>query len=587
MTGARAYLGVTCSALGRRWVGPDATHDRLAEAIWQATSLPPAVCAVLARAEVAPEQAADYLAPSLRALLPDPRSLKDMERAAARILQAATTRERIAIFADYDVDGACSAALLLDWLGAMGVRATLYVPDRLTEGYGPNAPAMTKLAAGHDLIVCVDCGTMAHDALAAAKGTDVVVLDHHLGAETLPPALAVVNPNRQDEDGDLGHLCAAGVVFLLLVEANRQGRAQGLQGPDLMALLDLVALATVADVAPLLGVNRAFVRQGLKIMAGRNRPGLRTLSDIARLDSAPRAYHLGYVIGPRINAGGRIGAADMGARLLATRDTAEAEALAARLDLLNTERREIEAAVRASALAQAEARGTDSPLAWAADDGWHPGVIGIAAARLKEATNRPSVVIALDGEIGKGSGRSVPGIDLGAAIHRLVREGLLIGGGGHKMAAGLTVARDGLEAAMQRLGDLLAQQGAGAQGPRSLRLDGTLMPGAITPELIAQLDAAGPFGASAPAPRFALADMRIEDIRRMGDTHLRFRCNGGDGNRLDVICFGAFDSDLGPMIAAHQGRRLHLAGQIEINFWGGRQTPQLRLDDAAIPHDTA
>ena len=371
----------------------------------------------------------------------------------------------------------------------------------------------------------------------------------------------------------MGHLCAAGVVFLLLVEANRQGRAQGLQGPDLMALLDLVALATVADVAPLLGVNRAFVRQGLKIMAGRNRPGLRTLSDIARLDSAPRAYHLGYVIGPRINAGGRIGAADMGARLLATRDTAEAEALAARLDLLNTERREIEAAVRASALAQAEARGTDSPLAWAADDGWHPGVIGIAAARLKEATNRPSVVIALDGEIGKGSGRSVPGIDLGAAIHRLVREGLLIGGGGHKMAAGLTVARDGLEAAMQRLGDLLAQQGAGAQGPRSLRLDGTLMPGAITPELIAQLDAAGPFGASAPAPRFALADMRIEDIRRMGDTHLRFRCNGGDGNRLDVICFGAFDSDLGPMIAAHQGRRLHLAGQIEINFWGGRQTP--------------
>ena len=334
---------------------------------------------------------------------------------------------------------------------------------------GQTPPAMTKLAAGHDLIVCVDCGTMAHDALAAAKGTDVVVLDHHLGAETLPPALAVVNPNRQDEDGDLGHLCAAGVVFLLLVEANRQGRAQGLQGPDLMALLDLVALATVADVAPLLGVNRAFVRQGLKIMAGRNRPGLRTLSDIARLDSAPRAYHLGYVIGPRINAGGRIGAADMGARLLATRDTAEAEALAARLDLLNTERREIEAAVRASALAQAEARGTDSPLAWAADDGWHPGVIGIAAARLKEATNRPSVVIALDGEIGKGSGRSVPGIDLGAAIHRLVREGLLIGGGGHKMAAGLTVARDGLEAAMQRLGDLLAQQGAGAQGPRSLR----------------------------------------------------------------------------------------------------------------------
>ncbi|MBN2760337.1 MAG: single-stranded-DNA-specific exonuclease RecJ [Rhodobacteraceae bacterium] len=587
MTEPRAFLGVEHSALGQRWVGPDAARDRQAEAIWQATALPPAVCAVLARAQVPPDHAQDYLTPSLRALLPDPHSLKDMDRAAARILQAATGRERIAIFADYDVDGAASAALLLDWLGAMGRNATLYVPDRLTEGYGPNAPAMAKLAAAHDLIICVDCGTMAHDALAAARGTDVVVLDHHLGAETLPEALAIVNPNRQDEDGGLGHLCAAGVVFLMLVEANRQARGTGMTGPDLMAMLDLVALATVADVAPLVGVNRAFVRQGLRVMAGRARPGLRALSDVARLDTAPRAYHLGYVIGPRINAGGRIGAADMGARLLATRDSAEAEALAQRLDILNAERREIEAAVRASALAQADARGLDSPLAWAADDGWHPGVIGIAAARLKEATHRPAIVIALEGEIGKGSGRSVPGVDLGAAIHRLVREGLLIGGGGHKMAAGLTVARDGIESAMARLAELLGQQGAGADGPRSLRLDGALMPGAVTPELITQLDAAGPYGASAPVPRFALADMRIDNLRRMGEIHLRFRCTGGDGKSLDVIAFGAFETDLGPLIAEYQGRRLHLAGQIEINFWGGRQTPQLRLDDAAIPQDTA
>jgi single-stranded-DNA-specific exonuclease len=583
MTGPRAFLGVETSALGQVWIGPDAVRDRQAEAIGQTTSLPPAVCAILARAQVIPDAAQDYLAPSLRALLPDPRSLKDMAHAADRVLQAARSRERIAIFADYDVDGACSAALLLDWLGAVGARATLYVPDRIAEGYGPNAPAMAKLAAAHDLVICVDCGTMAHDALAAAQGADVVVLDHHLGAETLPPALAVVNPNRQDEDGGLGHLCAAGVVFLLLVEANRQGRAQGMAGPDLMTLLDLVGLATVADVAPLLGVNRAFVRQGLKVMAGRNRPGLRALSDIARLDSAPRAYHLGYVLGPRINAGGRIGAADMGARLLATRDAAEAEALATRLDHLNTERREIEAAVRASALAQAEARGSDAPLAWAAGDGWHPGVIGIAAARLKEATNRPAIVIALDGEIGKGSGRSVPGVDLGAAIHRLVREGLLIGGGGHKMAAGLTVARTGIEAAMDRLSALLAQQGAGAPGARHLRLDGVLMPSAVTPELVALIEAAGPFGASAPAPRFAFADMRIEGVKRIGETHIRFRCVGGCGNSLNAIAFGAFESELGPLIAAHQGRRLHLAGQVEINHWGGRQTPQLRLDDAATP----
>jgi single-stranded-DNA-specific exonuclease len=311
------------------------------------------------------------------------------------------------------------------------------------------------------------------------------------------------------------------------------------------------------------------------------------LSDVGRLDRPPEAYHLGFVLGPRVNAGGRIGAADLGARLLSTLDKAEAAQLAKRLDDLNTDRREIEAAVRGSALAQAEERGLDSPLAWAAGDGWHPGVIGIAAARLKEATNRPSIVIALDGETGKGSGRSIPGVDLGAAIHRLVREGILLAGGGHKMAAGLTVARANVDAAMARLAELLAQQGAGAEGPRHLRLDGMLMPGAVTPELIAQLEAAGPFGASAPAPRFAFADMRVDGVRRMGETHLRFRCSGGDGKHLDVICFGAFDGPLGPLIAAHQGRKLHLAGQIEINFWGGRQTPQLRLDDAAIPNGTA
>jgi single-stranded-DNA-specific exonuclease len=584
MSDPNAFLGVTQSILGQRWVGPDLARDRLAEAIGQKTQLPHAVCSVLARAQVQPEDAETYLSPSLRALLPDPRSLRDMEHAAARVLQAVTGRERIAIFADYDVDGGASAALLLDWLRDHGLDATLYVPDRLTEGYGPNAPAMAALAANHDLIICVDCGTMAHDALKAAKGADVVVVDHHLGAETLPEALAVVNPNRQDEDGALGHLCAAGVVFLLLVEANRQGRALGLTGPDMMARLDLVALATVADVAPLVGVNRAFVRQGLRVMAARARPGLRALSDIARLDTAPRAHHLGFVIGPRINAGGRIGAADMGTRLLATRDPAEADALAARLDALNTERREIEAAVRASALAQAQARGTDGPLAWAAGEDWHPGVIGIAAARLKEATNRPAIVIALDGDIGKGSGRSVVGMDLGAAIHRLVREGLLIGGGGHKMAAGLTVARAGIEAAMHRLGELLTQQAPDLPRTRDLRVDAALMPGAVTPELIQQLEAAGPFGASAPAPRFAFADMRIDSVRRMGETHLRCRFSNGQGAQLDAVSFNAFDSELGPLIAAYQGRRLHLVGQIELNSWGGRQTPQLHLEDAAIPN---
>ncbi|RKF16524.1 single-stranded-DNA-specific exonuclease RecJ [Roseovarius spongiae] len=576
-----AFLDVERSLSGRRWVGPTAEHDRHAEALAQQCGLPAALCQVLARRGVDAAGVDAFLAPRLRALLPDPRSLKDMERAAARLLAAVAAGERIAIFADYDVDGGASAALLLDWLRQMGRGATLYVPDRIDEGYGPNDAAMAELAGAHDLIVCVDCGTLSHGPVAAAKGADVVILDHHLGGETLPDALAVVNPNRQDESGECAHLCAAAVVFLCLVEAGRQLRDAGRQGPDLIAMLDLVALATVADVAPLTGVNRAFVRQGLKIMARRARPGLVALADAARLDSAPTAYHLGYVLGPRINAGGRVGRADLGARLLASTDIAEARAMAERLDQLNTERREIEAGVQAAAMAQAEARGLDAPLAWAAGEGWHPGVVGIVASRLKEAANRPAVVIGLDGEIGKGSGRSVSGVDLGAAIQRLAAEGLLIKGGGHRMAAGLTVARDQLDEAMARLGALLARQGAERMGAADMVLDGLLMPGAATPDLITRLEEAGPFGAAAVAPRHAFAAMRIDFARRVGERHLKLRFTDGDGPRLDAICFGAYDGPLGPALEQHGGARFHLAGRLEINRWQGRECAQLRLEDAA------
>ena len=577
----RAFLGVESSILGRRWVGPDPATDRAAQALVQATGLAPALCAILARRGVAPSQAEAFLSPALRDLLPDPLTLRDMGAAAERLLLALRRRERIAIFADYDVDGGASAAQLLLWLRAMGHDATLYIPDRIDEGYGPNDAAMAALARDHALIVCVDCGTVSHGPIAAAQGADVVVIDHHLGGETLPPALAVVNPNRQDEASDLGHLCAAAVVFLLLVELNRRLRAEGTKGPDLMALLDLVALATVADVAPLIGVNRAFVRQGLRVLARRDRPGLRALCDVARLNTAPAAYHLGFVLGPRVNAGGRVGAADLGARLLASDNVAEAAALAERLDQLNTERREIEAAVRAAALAQAEERGTDGPLVWAAGEGWHPGVIGIVAARLKEAFNRPAVVIGLEGGEGKGSARSVPGVDLGAAVQRLAAEGMLLRGGGHRMAAGLTVARAALEPAMDRLAALLARQGAGAEGPRALRLDGMLMPAAASVEAIEALEAAGPYGASAPAPRFALAQVRIESLRRIGETHLRLTLGDGAGHRLEAIAFGAFDSALGPALEQHKGRTIHAAGRLEVNHYGGRARPQLRLDDAA------
>lgn len=575
-----AFLGVEQSLSGRRWVGLTPEEDRQAEAIGQLARLPLPVARVLARRGVAPEAAEAFLAPALRDLLPDPLLLRDMALAADRLLQALRGRERIAVFADYDVDGGASAALLLCWLRDMGHRATLYIPDRIDEGYGPNVPAMQVLGAAHDLIICVDCGTLSHEPIAAA-GCDVVVLDHHLGAETLPPAVAVVNPNRQDEDGGLGHLCAAGVVFLLLVEANRRLRGQGVQGPDLIGYLDLVALATVADVAPLIGVNRALVRQGLAVMGRRARPGLVALADVARMSKAPDTHALGFLLGPRVNAGGRIGQADLGARLLATADPAEAAALAERLDQLNTERREVEAAVRAAAMAQAEARGTEGPLVWAAGEGWHPGVVGIAAARLKEAFNRPAVVIGLDAGVGKGSGRSVTGVDLGASVQRLAAEGLLVKGGGHRMAAGLTVAADRLEAAMTRLAELLGRQGADRLGPADLLLDGVIAPAAATPELVAQIEAAGPFGAAAPAPRFAFADQLIHEARRIGESHLRLSFGSGAA-RLSAICFGAFDGPLGPALTAATAGRVHLAGRIEVDSWGGRQRVQLRLEDAAM-----
>jgi len=574
------FLDISSSLTGRRWIGPGDEAMRLAETIRQAANLPLSLCHVLAARGIAPADCAAYLAPTLREMLPDPMVLRDMDAAAERFAHAVRQRQRIAIFADYDVDGAASAALLLNWLREMGIAATLYIPDRIDEGYGPNAPAMSALARDHDLIVCVDCGTLSHEPIAAAQGADVIVLDHHLGGETLPDCVAVVNPNRQDESGELAHLCAAAVVFLMLVEANRRLRGERAV-PGLLEMTDLVALATVADVAPLTGVNRAFVRTGLQVMGRRERPGLRALADVARLDTAPAAYHLGYVLGPRINAGGRIGRADLGARLLATQSPEEAQTIAEQLDRLNAERRDIEARVREAALAQAEARGLDAPLVWAAGEGWHPGVVGIVAARLKEATNRPAVVIGLEDGVGKGSGRSVSGVDLGMAVHRLQAEGLITRGGGHKMAAGLTVDEAAIAPAMERLAELLERQGAGRLGPADLRIAGLLAPAGATVELIGQIETAGPFGAAAPAPRFAFADAAILQARRVGDGHLKVTFGDGMGPRLDAIAFDAFSTGLGVALESAGSARFHLAGRLEINTWNGRQSPQLRLEDAA------
>lgn len=576
-----AFLNVEASLTGRRWVGLSDQLDRAAEAMAQQTGLMRPVCRTLARLGVPTDQATAYLAPKLKDLLPDPSELRDLDRAADRIVTAVERREKIAIFADYDVDGATSASLLITWFRAFGLTASLYIPDRIDEGYGPNEPAMQALAKDHDLIICVDCGTLSHKALAAGAAADIIVLDHHLGGETLPPALAVVNPNRQDETRDYAHLCAAGVVFLTLVAANRLLKRKEKTVPDLMQFLDLVALGTVADVAPLIGVNRALVVQGLRVMAQRRRPGLVALSDIARMDTAPTAYHLGYLLGPRINAGGRVGTPDLGARLLSTTDPAEAQALSERLDKLNTERRDIEDRVRHEAIEQAEARGTDTALVWAAGEGWHPGVVGIVASRLKEQTNRPSVVIGFEDGIGKGSARSVSGIDLGAQVQRLVMEGLLLKGGGHKMAAGLTVEAEKLDAAMARLTELMDAQGAAELTTKDLRLDGMLMNGAATLSLIDQLEQAGPFGAAAPAPRFVFPNQKIRFAREVGQGHLKISSADETGIKLDAIAFGAAQSGLLDALCDHKGHLFHLAGRIEKNSWQGKQSVQLRLEDAA------
>jgi len=574
------FLDVESSISGRRWTGPNISVDRQAEMILQETNFSSAMANVLARLGVEANQVKNYIKPSLRDLMPNPLKILDMEKAASRVNIAVNNHERIAIFADYDVDGATSGALLHDWLTQLGNIPTLYVPDRIEEGYGPNIEAMETLANVHDLIICVDCGTLSHETINKITNTDIIILDHHLGGETLPNAYAVVNPNRQDEKGDLYYLCAAGVVFLTLVAANSIRRNNNKSTPDLLNMLDLVALGTVADVAPLVGFNRALVRQGLKVMAKRERIGITALSDIAKMNNAPSPYHLGYLLGPRINAGGRVGKADLGIRLLTCKNFDEANSIADKLNQLNDERRSIEATVQIQALEQVEKMDSNSALAWAAGEGWHPGVVGIVASRIKEITNKPTVVIGLDEHEGKGSGRSISGIDLGSSIATLQRENLIIRGGGHKMAAGLSLEREKLEIAMSRLNELLANQGSKSFQTRELQLDGALSLPAITIELLEQLETAGPFGAGAPGPRFALPFMRITFAKRAGESHLRLRLVDDSGASIDAIAFGAFKSDLGKTLENHKGQIFHVAGRLEIDTWNGRMRPKLNLEDA-------
>jgi single-stranded-DNA-specific exonuclease len=577
-------LGVARSLTGRSWTLAHA-DERLTTALAQRLGLPEIVARVMAIRGIGLDAAASFLEPRLRDLLPDPCRLKDMRRAADRLASAIIGGERIAVFGDYDVDGATAAALLLRFLRAVGAdEPLLYVPDRLREGYGPNAPALRGLRdRGVKLVVTVDCGIAAHDALAdaASAGLDVVVLDHHQASLPLPTAVAVVNPKRPDDASGLDHLCAAGLAFLLMVDTNRLLRATGHYAvrpePDLRQWLDLVALGTVCDVVPLCDVNRAFVAQGLKVMAQRRNIGLRALADLAGLRALPSARDLGFAIGPRINAGGRVGQADLGARLLACDDPTEAGRLAGRLNALNGERQEIEQTVWAEAVARIGDE-PDAPLLWAAGRGWHPGVIGIVASRLAERFRRPALVVAIDGDQAVASGRSVPGRDLGAAVNAAAAEGLLLKGGGHAMASGFT-------AKTSRLGDLrsflehrLAIDAATAERLRALSVDGVLsLAGAavLAPTVLARL---APFGAGHAEPRFALAAVRIAHTRVAGSGHL---CCGliDSGARLPAIAFRCADQPLGQALAAHAGAPFHLAGRLQPRHAGG--TLQLIIDDAA------
>ena len=535
------------------------------------------------------EQLADNRAPSIRAFMPDPSIFRDMDRAAARLADAVEARERIAVFGDYDVDGATSAALLLLVLRDLGIEARPYIPDRLTEGYGPSGEALVRLAGeGASLIVTVDCGAQAFEALATAAGAgiDVVVVDHHKCAAALPTAHALVNPNRLDEtDGAAhGHLAAVGVCFLLaaaLVRALRaRGYFEGRVEPKLIDLLDLVALGTVADVAQLRGLNRAFVAQGLKVLGQRRNIGLAALIEASRLTRAPTAADLGFALGPRINAGGRVGRADLGVRLLTTRDPAEARAIAAELDSLNEQRRAIEGDVQAAAELLTRA---DRRVAVVAGTGWHPGVIGIVAGRLKEKLGRPAIVVAVDEHgVGKGSGRSISGVDLGAAVLAAKEHGLLVAGGGHAMAAGLTIAADKVTHFADFLEERLADGVDRAREDRALLVDAVLAAGGVTPALVEALAVGGPYGTGWPAPRIAAGPIRIVKADIVGNGHVRVIAAGDDGPSLKAIAFRAADTPLGQtLLAAAPHRRLWLAGRVRTDDWAGRPAAELHIDDAA------
>jgi len=590
----RGFLGVDRSVMGRPWRARlDALGEAQALALAQTYGHGDLLARVLVGRGVTGESAGRYLDPTLRDLMPDPSTLTDMDAAVERLVRAIETGERIAIFGDYDVDGAASSALLIDYLAAAGAPAPLlHIPDRILEGYGPNSEAIRELRGrGASLLATVDCGTTSHAAIEEARaiGLDAIVLDHHQAPERLPPAI-VVNPNRQDDLSGQGGLCAAGVVFLTLAAVTRALRRRGhwttaRPEPDLLAGLDLVALATVADVAPLVGLNRAFVTKGLAVMRGRARVGLSALMDAARMDGPPRPYHLGFVLGPRINAGGRIGDAGLGARLLTLRDPLEAARIARELDRLNVERQALEKATLEVAEAEAEAqamRSNNLSCLVVAGEDWHPGVVGLIASRLKEKFKLPSFAIAFNGETGTGSGRSLSGVDLGRAVRLAVETRLAEKGGGHVMAAGVTVARARLDDFRAFMNDILESQVATARQGDALLIDAAVTARGATLDLIRRVEQAGPFGQGNSEPVFVLPEHVVVDAGVVGADHVRVRLQAGDGARLDAIAFRAMGSQLGPALIEGRGRAFHVAARLSAGAYRGVERVETQIVDAAL-----
>ncbi|MDO9473351.1 MAG: single-stranded-DNA-specific exonuclease RecJ [Caulobacter sp.] len=595
--GEAGFLGVRRSLTGRTWRRRPADEAVVRDHQLRHDLAEPLARALASRG-IGPEGAVDFLSPTLKAQFPDPSSFQDMDLAASILVDAVERQRPLAVFADYDVDGASSAAQLVRWFRAMGRDLPIYVPDRIIEGYGPSPAAFRRLKEqGAELVITVDCGAAAHDALVAARdmGLDVVVVDHHLMRGDPPPAAALVNPNRPDDTSGQGHLAAAGVTFVLLAALNREARRRGLFAatpePDIRQWLDLAAMGAFCDVTSLTGFNRAIVSQGLKVMSGWANPGLKALLDVAKAQGPATSFHAGFILGPRINAGGRIGRSDLGARLLSTDDPREAADLAAELDALNASRKEVEKEVLDQATAFIETdsnQDPDAPVLVVAGDGWHPGVVGIAAARLRERYRKPVIVIGIDrpSDTGKGSGRSQPGVNLGRAVQAAFDEGLLLAGGGHAMAAGLTVRPSDIPELRAFLCARLAEEMIDAAAADAVEIDALVSPSGATRGLWTDFQRLAPFGPGNPEPMFAIAEARVERPMMLKGGHVRCTLTDASGGRLKAVAWRAGETELGDRLMAG-GAGLHVVGRLKPDDWQGRESVELEIEDAADPRMAA